>query len=334
MYIRLLRLLSVTLLAGLLIACAGSSKAPSPSAFLAPFDPAQGQLPEGLAVGKGALFVGMAPSSQVFRVTPDGKASPYGQLPQVPPGNGFMTGIALDAKGNLYVALASFVPEVQTGIYRITRGGGQGVLFASDKAMALPNALAFDKKANLLISDSFAAAVFKVTPDGKASKWLEHPLLKGDKNACPPAVLPFDIGANGLAFGNKSDLFVLNTDQGTVVRVPVKRDGSPGTPEVFAGPDCANLKGADGLAIDSKGNLYVGVNFPNKLVKMGKDKKVTVLESGGLLDGPANIAFGVGKQAKTLYIANFAFLSAQTPGGKPLPGILKKEIGVAGRPLP
>lgn len=330
---RLVWFLGLVLLLTLLVGCARAS-APSPLAFLTQFDPAQGQLPEGIAVSKDALYVGMAPSSQVFRATRDGKVTPFAQLPQIPPGQGFMTGIALDRQGNLYVALASFTPQVQTGIYRVAPSGGQAALFISDKAMALPNGLAFDKRGDLLFSDSFAAAVFKVTADGKVSKWLEHALLKGDKGFCPAAFeLPFDVGANGLAFGERGDLFVLNTTRATVVRVPVNKDGLAGTPEVFAGPDCANLKGGDGIAVDARGNLYVSANTINKLVKVGKDKKVTVLEEGGLLDFPASIAFGVSTDSKTMYVTNFGLLTAQG-GGKPKVGVLKKEMGVRGRPLP
>jgi len=118
----------------------------------------------------------MAPTSQVFRVTRDGKVTPFAQLPQIPPGQGFMVGMALGQKENLYVALASFVPQVQTGIYRVPAAGGQASLFATDKAMLLPNGLAFDKKGELFFTDSFAGAVFRVAPDGKVSKWVEHPL--------------------------------------------------------------------------------------------------------------------------------------------------------------
>jgi sugar lactone lactonase YvrE len=244
-----------------------------------------------------------------------------------------MVGMALDQKENLYVALASFVPQVQTGIYRVPPGGGQAALFASDKAMALPNGLAFGKKGDLFFTDSFAGAVFRVAPDGKVSKWVEHPLLKGDRNFCPPVELPFDVGANGLAFDNRGDLFLVNTHGATVVRVPVNRDGSAGIPEVYAGPDCATLKGADGLAIDSKGNLYVVDFLIHKLVRVSKDKKVTVLDSGGSLDSPASLAFGVRDDAKVLYMTNFAFLSAQG-GGTPRPGVLRKGIDIKGIPLP
>jgi hypothetical protein len=88
-----------------------------------------------------------------------------------------------------------------------------------------------------------------------------------------------------------------------------------------------------GQGFDDRGDIYVAANFVNKLVKVGKDKKVTVLEAGGLMDFPASLAFGVGKDSKTLYVTNFGLLTAQG-GGKPKVGVLKREMGVRGRSLP
>ncbi|MFQ5794349.1 MAG: LysM peptidoglycan-binding domain-containing protein [Candidatus Bipolaricaulia bacterium] len=328
-------LVGLLLVAGLAVTSAYTAAQVGPLSFVIELDPAQGQLPEGIAVAEDAIYVGMAPTSQVFRINlDDGQASLYGQLPQAPPGEGFMVGMALDANGNLYVNLASFTPQVRTGIYRVPAGGGSAALFASDEAMLFPNDLVFDDRGNLFVTDTFAATVFKVSSDGSVSPWVQSPLLQGDRNACPPAGLDFDIGANGLAFDGRGSLFVLNTDHGTVVRIPVMRDGTAGTPEVFVGPNCTILKGADGLTIDSRGNLYAAVNALNMLVRVGRNKRVTVMDSGKLLDFPASLDFGVSTtDDSTLYITNFALGSAQA-GGQPNPGVLKKEVGIKGRTLP
>jgi len=66
---------------------------------------------------------------------------------------------------------------------------------------------------------------------------------------------------------------------------------------------------------------------------VSKDKKVTVLDSGGSLHSPASIAFGVGDDAEVLYMTKFALLSAQG-GGTPRPGVLRKDIDIKGIPLP
>ena len=118
------------------------------------------------------------------------------------------------------------------------------------------------------------------------TKWLSDPLLKGDRNFCPPAQLPINVGANGIAFDkNGTSLIVLNTDRASIIRVPIIKDGSAGKPELFVGSDCKNLNGADGVVVDKDdGSIIVTVNKLNKLVKVSMDKKITVLESGGMLD--------------------------------------------------
>ncbi|MCU0686030.1 MAG: hypothetical protein MUF34_27930, partial [Polyangiaceae bacterium] len=96
---------------------------------LASFDAALGELPEGIAVdGSGTPYVGFAPKAEIVELRPDGSSrSSFAKLPAPPPdGQGFMTGLALDAAGNLYAALASFKADVAApGVYRVpSRRGG------------------------------------------------------------------------------------------------------------------------------------------------------------------------------------------------------------------
>ena len=158
--------------------------------------------------------------------------------------------------------------------------------------------------------------MFTVQPNGKVTKWLSDPLLKGDRKFCPPAKLPLDIGANGIAFDkNDTSLFVANTDRASIIRVPIMKDGSAGKPELFVGPDCKNLNGADGIILDKDGSIIVAVNKLNKIARVSMDKKITVLESGGILDFPASVKIdssttGQQQQQHILYITNFGFISS------------------------
>jgi sugar lactone lactonase YvrE len=66
-----------------------------------------------------------------------------------------------------------------------------------------------------------------------------------------------------MAFNQSAtSLFVANTGNDTIVRVPVNADGSAGTPEVFIN----SINGADGLVIDASDNLWVAANQADEIV--------------------------------------------------------------------
>ena len=159
----------------------------------------------------------------------------------------------------------------------------------------------------------------------------KHPLLQGDLNACPPAELPFPIGANGLAFNRRGDLFVANSTKALVARVPVNADGSAGTPAVFAGPDCATLDGADGLVMDAQDTLYVAVTGLDRLVQIDAAGRVQTLATQAQgLNGPASLVFGVTPATqRDLFITNFSLLPFLS-GGTPRPSVVRVTVASAG----
>lgn len=120
------------------------------------------------------------------------------------------------------------------------------------------NGMTFDAAGNLYVTDSHQGIIWKVGPDGgEGSAWVTSPLLK-------PTRLPPGIGANGLAFNSgKTALFVANTANDIVVRVPLGPALEPGTPEVFVHRVGG---GPDGLHIDEHDNLWIACNQSNELL--------------------------------------------------------------------
>ncbi|MGN6633725.1 MAG: SMP-30/gluconolactonase/LRE family protein [Nitrososphaeraceae archaeon] len=332
-------LLSIILISGVLAGLVHAQTSPSSlsssqppsyskSSVMVKFDPKKGQLPEGLALGNNNtnskdIFVSWSPIGKVAKIDRDTmNVSEYGSWPTIPPNKGFMLGLSFDKKGMLYAAIASLTPELKSGVYRLPAGGStaKATLFAYDKNMTFPNDLLFGPEGQLFVSDSASGSLFVVKPNGDVTKWLSDLLLKGDRSFCPPAQLPINVGANGIAFDkNGTSLFVLNTDRASIIRVPILKDGSAGKPELFVGSDCKNLNGADGVVVDKDdGSMIVTVNKLNKLVKVSMDKKITVLESGGMLDFPASVKIDNSNNSNTpgqqqhkhsLYITNFGFIS-------------------------
>jgi sugar lactone lactonase YvrE len=118
--------------------------------------------------------------------------------------------------------------------------------------------MTFDGAGNVYVTDAHQGIIWKVGPGGgEASAWVSSPLLK-------PTRIPPTIGANGLAFNNKKTaLFVANTSNDTIVKIPVTGSTlEPGTPEVFVNRVGG---GPDGLIFDKHDNLWVACNQSNEI---------------------------------------------------------------------
>ena len=135
---------------------------------------------------------------------------------------------------------------------------GTSEVFTDLSSLGQPglNVLTFDRAGNVYITGSFSGAVYKTGPHGgPASVWVQSPLLT--TTGVP------GFGANGLAFNKaNSALFVNNTGNDTVVRVPVNANGTAGTPAVFVNA----INGADGLIIDEHDNLWIAANQADEIV--------------------------------------------------------------------
>jgi sugar lactone lactonase YvrE len=282
------------------------------------FDPAAGELPEGLALTVDAAFVGFAPTARVARVDlATWEVSTFGQLPAPVSGKGFMTGLAESPDGEIYACLASFVPEVQAGVYRLPKEGGAATLFAKDDALSFPNAIAFDSDGTLFATDSGSGSIFRIGTDGRTERWASGAALTGNKDACGGMGPGFAIGANGLVV-ERDAVYVVNLDQATLVKVERAETGQAGAVSTIAGPDCDALGGADGLTRAEDGSFVVAVNRQNKVVRISPSGNIETIVSGAPLDFPATVAY----EGATLYATNFAFATASA--GKPAaPGLLR-----------
>ncbi len=136
------------------------------------------------------------------------------------------------------------------------------------------NVLTFDRQGNVYISDSFQGIIWRTGPNGGAAvQWAASPLLS------PNGVPPF--GANGLAFNNKGDaLFVANTANDQIIKIPVTPGGNAGTPAVFVN----SVNGADGLIIDKHDNLWICANQADEIVVL-EPKEGRVIAKLGDFDG-------------------------------------------------
>lgn len=311
------------------------------------------ECPEGVAVDKrGNVYVSLdSPRGEIRKFTPSGAMSTLVDFEN--PG---ALGLAVDARGNVYVARQDFP---NTGVYKVGRDGEPKLVPGTDNEdIVLPNALAFDKRGNLYVTESFSfdpdtlrpypdnpnfpfcgefgdGAIWRIPKRGKAEVWLRDELLTG---LCLPNPIPFPVGANGIAYRHGA-IYVANTEKATIVRIPIEKGGSAGTPEVVAtvtgfDPDFGP-PALDGIALDVHGNIYAAVINQSRIVRIGGDGSVTdVATSDDGLDFPASLAFGTGKGArKSIFVTNYAI------GPPPVatdigPSLVKIDVGVPGMPLP
>jgi sugar lactone lactonase YvrE len=178
-----------------------------------------------------------------------------------------------------------------------------------------PNALARDNHGNLYVSDSFGGRIWKIATDGATSVWKQDALLA--TAGFPP------FGANGVAFDrNEANLYVANTGDDTIVRIPVNADGSAGAVSLFA----SGIDGPDGIAFDVRGNLYVCANQADEIAVISPvgTPIATYRGSGSsALHFPASLVF----HGRDLFVTNLAFDHSFNP----LPD---SKISVLTVPLP
>jgi sugar lactone lactonase YvrE len=319
--------------------------------------PLPGVVARGVAVDKvGNVYVtvtsGTPEQIQLRKFAPDGE-----ELFSKDIGLGTIGGLMAAADGDLYIAVAA---GYNRGVYRMDSEGELELLPGSEKIF-FANGLAFDDVGNLYVTESVSlvsftssgkpsgpGSIWRIPREGEAELCLRDPLLQGTG----PMNQPVFYGANGIAYYH-GNLYVTNTEKGTIVRIPVWPDGSVGSPELWT--TLANVPESpaagtfpawgDGLALDVFGNLYVVVLSQSAIVRINlSDKSQETVAVYGApatsplnapLDVPASIFFGTGKgERMNIFVTNQGVGKLYFPdlpwAG---PGLVKIEVGVPGRPL-
>jgi sugar lactone lactonase YvrE len=297
----------LVLLLGLPPAAAGSGHVRT----LVEFDPAAGQLSEGVAVDKrGDVFVSLAPLGQLVKVERGTRAArPFGAVPGIDPASDFgLLGLAVGPQGHVYGAVRAAAAQ---GVWRFDRRTGAATRLPGTEAIAFPNGLAFGRRGDLYVTSSAEGrsptgarqgAIWRVALGGGVERVLVHEALGGTGELIPPD----GVGANGIVH-RRGVLYVANLEKATILAVRLGAGGSLGTPEVIAsGPDLAN---PDGLALDARGRLYVAVISQSAIVRLRRDGTVErVASAADGLDWPSSLAFGPARRGRRqpLYAVNFA----------------------------
>lgn len=191
--------------------------------------------------------------------------------------------------------------------------GSQDVIHFGDIA-SVPNAMAFRADGSLFVSDSFQGAIFRI--DGVDTCPGNCPVANfGHDPLLATAGFP-PFGANGIAFSpDGQSLFIANTGDDRILRMDL------GTKEVEVFAESVN--GADGIAFDSSGHLWVAANQADEVAVLNENGRVVAIlgdflgirEDGatrGLLF-PASIVFS----KNSVFVTNLALPLTPTAGDEP-----------------
>jgi trimeric autotransporter adhesin len=247
---------------------------------------------QAVADAQGNIYVSDDYVSAVYKITPDGILNIFaGQvgvyqfggdnIPATSSSFAEPEGLALDSSGNLYISDPgdNRIRKVATNGIITTFAGTGTAGFSGDGGPAnqatlnVPQGIAFDSKGNLIIADGGNNRLRMVTPDGNISTIAGNGTAASSGNGGPATaaglVDPFVVGTD--AAGN---IFLIETG-GTTVR----RISPDGTITLAAGNGQGGFGGdggpaiqasfgdADGLAVDSTGNLYIA-DFNNNRVRV------------------------------------------------------------------
>ena len=300
-----------------------------PVTTLVSLDPSLGELPESLTTDDfGNLYI--SAGGTIRKLDTNHHLSTLATVPI--PAGAFSVGVKVGPDGYIYLASGALFNEPNAAmIWRISPTTGKAKVFATLPPASFPNDMAFDDRGQLYVTDSFLGQIFKIDSRGNPSVWLQDARLLGNPAAPVPVFHAF--GANGIALdASQHHLYVSNTDYGRILRVGIRADKAADV-EVVAESEL--LQGADGIALDARGTLYVAVNAHDRIATVDRHGELSVYAEGAPFDAPSSVVFGRDCRGEhTLYLSSFALYRANgfIPG-TPQPSIQSIPVPFAGLDL-
>ena len=298
--------------------------APNPETVVS-LDPAQLEMPESLEVDRdGNLYLSLSFSGEIRKIAPNGNQSTVAVLPIGPPLSfcgvflNAIGPITLDRDGTLYASVLACDPA-NRGVWKISPDGDMERL-ATLPLTGLPNGIARFRD-HLFVADTILGLIWRVpVAGGTAEVWLDDPL-----------VAPAGPGA-GAANGMKlfrNELLVSNTGKGTIVAIPLRADGSHGTPRVYATLPAGF--GCDDFDVDVLGRVYCATAPGNTVVRLDRDgTSEAVLTQADGLDIPTAARFGKqGTDRFDLYVTSGSYSVLGIPTSNN-PNVLRLRVPIPG----
>lgn len=275
-------------------------------------------MPMGVAVdSSGNVFVADQGNCLIRKIAPDGIVTTLagsGTIATVDGGGAsaafdFPMGIAVDASGLAYVTdtLGHCVRSVNSnGVVKTIAGQpnvpGAGDGFHSAAAFNQPTGIAVDPAGNLYVADHDNNLIRKIDKDWNVTTLAGQAKVYGSADGTGTAA-SFS-GPQKIAVDTQGNLFVADTGNHTIRKITPEGvvttyAGQAGKPGAVDGKRSEALFNyPDGLAFDSKGNLYVADSGNNAIRKISASGMVSTLAGQA---GVTVYADGIGKAGTFKY---------------------------------
>ncbi len=234
----------------------------------------------------GSVWAG-GEAGQIYKISPDGN-----KVTEVASTGGFILGLAISPDGTWILVCDSgqkCLWKFDLQSYELTEFGTK----IENHSLKIPNYAAFDTLGNVYVSDSgtfrkIDGTIIKFDASQIGRVWVDKPINF----------------ANGIALDQQERyLYVVCSFESSVRRFPILKNGQAGDAELFV---TIPKTIPDGIAFDSRGNLYVSCYSPNQIYKVSPNRKLSLLIDdweAHTLSNPTNIAF-MGQNFDKLLVAN------------------------------
>jgi gluconolactonase len=237
----------------------------------------------------GVLYFSDIPNNRIMKLLPDGTFSVFREP------SGAANGLMFDAQGNLI--------SCDGGDRRVTRLDRNGKVVAvlvdryQGKKLNSPNDLVIDSKGGIYFSDPRFGSEEGVEQDKEAvyRRRVDGTLVRVVDDMVKPNGVILSPDENTLYVGDSAREYIRAYDVRPDGTVANGRDFGKLPPVMRGGRESRN--GADGLAMDVEGNLYVAAGSGIEVF----DKKGNNLGAIKVPEAPANCTFG-GTEYRTLFI--------------------------------
>jgi sugar lactone lactonase YvrE len=195
------------------------------------------------------------------------------------------SGLAIDDSGNMYIADwgSSTIRKVnaKTGIITTIAGTGEGDFDgdggpAVDASLSGPNELAIDKKGNLYVTDSYNNRIRKIDLNKGTITTVAGTGDAGYSGNGSKAIDASLNGPTGIAIDTAGNIFFSDWGNNCIRFIDVKTgvitvvagNGESGFGGDGGPAEMAQMTGAEGLALNAQGDIFIADNNNNRIRKV------------------------------------------------------------------